>query len=109
MDLNQVKEGKTAAITAYITPIGALIAITMNLQPKNEFARFHIRQAFGIHLLFIAFGILSSTYGNLYSATGLFLCFSVLWIFGFIGAVSEKRQLLPIVGSYFQKWFSFIQ
>ncbi len=106
---DSVKAGKTTAIVAYLTPLGGLIAIFMNLEPKNEFARFHIRQAFGIHLLFISFGILSSTYGSLYSASGLFLCYSVLWVFSFIGAVSEKKQLIPFLGNYFQKWFTFIQ
>lgn len=106
---DSVKEGKTTAIVAYLTPIGALIALTMNLEPKNAFARFHIRQAFGIHLLFIAFGILSSTYGNSYSAMGLFLCYSVLWGYGFVGAITGKEQEVPIVGPYFQKWFTFIQ
>jgi len=106
---NLTKEGKTTAIIAYLTPIGALIALTMNMEPKNVFARFHTRQAFGIHLLFIAFGIMSSNYGNLYSASGLFLCYSVLWGYGFIGAVTEKTQSIPVLGPYFQKWFTFIQ
>ncbi|MGB7395797.1 MAG: hypothetical protein WA913_15525 [Pricia sp.] len=107
--MNTAKEGKTTAIVAYITIIGALIAVSMNSEPKNDFARFHTRQAFGIHLLFIAFGILSSTYGNLYSASALFLCYSVLWFFGFIGALQEKKQSIPILGNFFQKWFTFIQ
>ena len=107
--MNTAKEGKTAAIVAYITIIGSLIAMSMNSEPKNDFARFHTRQAFGIHLLFIAFGILSSTYGNLYSASALFLCYSVLWLFGFFGALQEKKQSIPILGDLFQKWFTFIQ
>lgn len=106
---DEVKEGKTTAIVAYLTPIGALIAITMNMEPKNEFARFHTRQAFGLHILFIAFGILSSTYGNLYSASGLFLCYTILWGYGFIGVLSSKKQSVPMLGPYFQKWFTFIQ
>ena len=100
--------GKTTAVVAYLTIVGALIAISMNSEPKHSFARFHTRQAFGLHLLFIAFGILSSNYGNIYSAMGLFLCFSILWTFGFIGALSNKEQSVPIVGPYFQKWFTFI-
>jgi len=107
--MNITKEGKTTAITAYFTIVGALIALSMNLEPKNEFARFHTRQAFGLHLLFIAFGILSSLYGNLYSASGLLLSYSILWFYGFLGALNEKYQSVPILGPYFQKWFTFIQ
>ncbi len=102
------KEGKTTAIVSYLTIIGALIALSMNSEPKNEFARFHTRQAFGLHLMFIAFGILSNNWGNLYSFFGLFLCYSILWIYGFLGALTEKRQSAPILGPYFQKWFTFI-
>ena len=102
------KEGKTTAIVSYFTIIGALIALSMNSEPKNEFARFHTRQAFGLHLMFIAFGILSNNWGNLYSFFGLFLCYSILWIYGFLGALTEKRQSVPILGPYFQKWFTFI-
>ncbi|MFC4097759.1 hypothetical protein [Euzebyella saccharophila] len=103
-----IKEGKTAAITAYFTIVGSLIAISMNAEPKNSFARFHIRQAFGLHLLFIAFGILSSNWGNIYSFFGLMLSYSILWFYGFFGALSEKKQSIPILGPYFQKWFTFI-
>ena len=102
------KEGKTTAIVSYFTIIGALIALSMNSEPKNEFARFHTRQAFGLHLMFIAFGILSNNWGNLYSFFGLFLCYSILWIYGFLGALTEKRQSVPVLGPYFQKWFTFI-
>ena len=102
-------KGKTTAIVAYFTIVGALIAISMNAESKYAFARFHNRQAFGLHLLFIDFGILSSNYGNLYSAMGLFLSFSVLWTYGFVGALSNKKQEIPLLGAYFQKWFTFIQ
>ncbi|MFS4469172.1 hypothetical protein [Maribacter sp. 2210JD10-5] len=102
-------QGKTTAIIAYLTIVGALIAISMNAEPKHEFARFHNRQAFGLHLLFIAFGILSSNYGNAYSAMGLFLCYSILWGYGFIGALSLKKHSIPFLGNHFQKWFTFIQ
>ena len=102
------KERKTTAIVSYFTIIGALIALSMNSEPKNEFARFHTRQAFGLHLMFIAFGILSNNWGNLYSFFGLFLCYSILWIYGFLGALTEKRQSVPVLGPYFQKWFTFI-
>lgn len=76
--MSTVKDGKTAAIIAYFTIVGALIAISMNAEPKNDFARFHTRQAFGLHLLFIAFGILSSNWGNIYSFFGLMLSYTIL-------------------------------
>lgn len=107
--MNIIKEGKTTAIIAYLTLIGALIAMTMNMEPKNEFARFHTRQAFGLHLMFHAFALFSSVWFNAYGLYALYLCYFILWIYGFLGALNEKKQMVPIVGSYFQKWFKFIQ
>jgi uncharacterized membrane protein len=101
--------GKTTAIIAYVTIIGSIIAITMNMEPKNAFARFHIRQAFGLNLTFHAFALLSSVAYNQFALYGLYLCYIILWIYGFVGALNLKQKSLPLVGPYFQKWFTFIQ
>ncbi|PHQ61078.1 MAG: hypothetical protein COC08_06280 [Maribacter sp.] len=103
------KEGKTMAIIGYMTLIGALIAMMMNADPKNSFARFHIRQAFGLHLIFHSFALLSSVAYNIYALYGLYLCYIILWTYGFISALNGKKQLVPAIGPYFQKWFTFIQ
>ncbi|MBW8198451.1 hypothetical protein [Flagellimonas abyssi] len=100
--------GKTAAVVAYITIVGCLIAITMNIEEKNEYARFHIRQAFGIHVLFHALAILMTYAGYAYLAIPVYLFYFAIWIFGFLQALNDKLKPLPIVGKYFQKWFTFI-
>ena len=102
-------EGKTTAIMAYLTMLGALIAITMNLEPKYDFARFHTRQAFGLHLMFIGFAIFLSTAFNKYAWYGLYIFYIVLWFYGFMSALNNTKKPVPILGSYFQKWFTFIQ
>ncbi len=102
-------EGKNAAIIAYLTIIGSLIAMSINMEPKHDFARFHIRQAFGTHLLFHAFALFLSVWFNEYAWYGLYVFYLVLWGYGFVGALSDKKQLIPIFGPYFQKWFTFIQ
>lgn len=103
------KEARTIAIVAYLTMVGALISITMNLEPKYDFSRFHTRQAFGLHLGFIGFAIFLSQWFNQYAWVGLYVCYFVLWIYGFTAAVHGKKRLVPLVGSYFQKWFLFIK
>ncbi|WP_273567047.1 hypothetical protein [Maribacter halichondriae] len=100
--------GRTTAIVAYLTMIGALIAITMNAEPKHEFARFHTRQAFGLHLFFLGFAIFLSQWFNEYAWYGLYISYIVLWGYGFIGALQNKKLSVPLLGSYFQKWFTFI-
>jgi len=100
--------GKTTAIVAYLTIVGALIALSMNAEPQHKFSRFHTRQAFGLHLIFIAFALLNAQWGNVYGFYGLYIFYIVLWFYGFIGALANKEQSVPVLGSYFQKWFTFI-
>lgn len=106
--MGEVETGKTTAIVAYITIVGCLIALTMNLEPKNAFARFHIRQAFGIHILFHALAIILTYTGIVYLAFPIYILYFVLWIFGFLQALNGKTKPLPVLGAYFQKWFTFI-
>ncbi|KQC29220.1 hypothetical protein [Flagellimonas eckloniae] len=100
--------GHTTAIISYITIVGALIAMTMNMEPKNSFARFHIRQAFGIHLLYHSFSIFLNYSGI---DSGWFLLWAIYifcWVYGLLAALKNRQQLLPVLGQYFQKWFTFI-
>ncbi len=103
------KQGRTTAIVAYLTIVGCLIAITMNLEPKNPFARFHIRQAFGIHLFFHALAIALTYLQITYVSLLLYLLYLLLWGFGFLNAINGKTNPLPVLGNHFQKWFTFIK
>ena len=101
----EIETGKVTAIIAHLTIVGCIIAIFMNIDPKNRYAGFYIKQAFGIHLIFF---MLAYTVGgvNSWLVTGPFyLCFIILWAYSFIGAVSGEIKPLPKIGVYFQKWF----
>lgn len=100
--------GKTTAIVAYITIVGCLIAITMNIEPRNAFARFHIRQAFGIHILFHALAILLTYTGLAYLSIPIYIFYLVIWVYGFLQVLNKTTKPLPVVGKYFQQWFTFI-
>ncbi|NDV42800.1 hypothetical protein [Flagellimonas sediminis] len=106
--MSKTNPGKTTSIVAYITIVGCLIAITMNMEPKNAFARFHTRQAFGIHVLFHALAILLTYSGMVYLAIPIYIFYFVLWIFGFLQVLNDQMKPLPVLGEYFQKWFTFI-
>ena len=106
--MSSSKPGRSTAIIAYLTIVGALIAISINSEEKNAFARFHTRQAFGLHLIFLGFAFFLSYWFNIYAWVGLYLFYFVLWIYGFIGAVGYKKTAVPLLGPYFQKWFTFI-
>lgn len=109
MEEDSIAKGKTTAIIAYFTIIGSLIAITMNMEPKNDFARFHTRQAFGLHLVFMGFALFLSQWFNFFVWVGLYIFYFALWLYGFVGALNNKKQSVPILGTSFQQWFSFIQ
>ena len=106
--MDTVKEGKKTALTAYLTIVGSLIALSMNSESRNEFARFHIRQAFGLHLFFLGFALFLSQWFNEYAWYGLYISYIVLWGYGFIGALQEKKQSVPLLGDFFQKWLKFM-
>ncbi|WP_340198721.1 hypothetical protein [Ascidiimonas sp. W6] len=109
MSTDKPKEGKTAAMASYITIIGCIIAIFMNMESKNAFARFHIRQAFGIHIAFYGIGVLISQFDSWLISASFYLFFIVLWVYGFSGAIQERKTSIPMLGPLFQSWFKFIK
>ncbi|WP_158977733.1 hypothetical protein [Cellulophaga sp. L1A9] len=109
MEVNREKEAKNIAIISYFTIVGAIIAVSMNNEPQHDFARYHTRQAFGLHLTFLAFAIFINLWGGAYAFYGLYIFYVILWGYGFTGALTGKKQEMPIVGPLYQKWFTFIK
>ena len=103
------KQGKTTAVVAYITIIGTIIAFFMNSEKQNKFASFHIRQAFGLWAMFYILIALASIFDSVLIHMGFWFFCIILIIYGLIQAAKEKRTAVPIVGSYFQEWFTFIR
>ncbi len=102
-------KGKSSAIISYLFFfLGSIIAIFMNMEHRHEFARFHIRQSFGLHFIFIALAPLSTGFNNWMITLSLYIFYSILWVYGFIGAISGKKQPVPILGSLFQKLFKVL-
>lgn len=106
--MNKVtKDGKLAAIITHITFIGPIIAYFINMDDKDEFGNFYIRQSIGILCIFFVIGALIGAIPNPWAAYGFFLFVFILWVYSFVGALSNEYKLLPVVGKYFQKWFTF--
>ncbi len=101
-------QAKTTAIVAYITIIGTIIAYFMNLEPKDRFASFHIRQAFGINITFYLIGALMGLFDQGFIVGAFYLFFIVLWGYGLVMAIKGEAREVPILGPLFQKWFSTI-
>lgn len=101
-----IEEGKVPAIISYITIIGTIIAFFLNNDKKNKFANFHIRQALGLWLTFFALGYIVGVFDNWLITFAFWFFFGVLFIYGFINAVSGHAQTVPLLGSFFQKIFA---
>lgn len=101
-------QGKTAAIIAYLTIIGTIIAYFINNDSKNPFASFHIRQALGIHITFYLLGLIVSWFDSWLISMPFYIFIVVLWGYGMINAIKGERNEVPILGRHFQTWFSSI-
>lgn len=102
---NAQDNGKSIAITSYILIIGVLIAMSMNSENKNSFASFHIRQALGLSLTFIALGSLVGYFNSMMITISMWVFVSILWSYGIITAIRGEMIPLPLLGKWFQKWF----
>ncbi len=98
-------QGKKIAVVSYLTFVGILIAASMNSDEKSEFASFHIRQSIGLSVLFFSLAYFIGYFDSNMISASFFLSFSVLWVFGFLGALSGEKRTVPLVGAFFQKWF----
>ena len=99
------EEGKKIAIISYITIFGAVIAMVMNNEKKHHFASFHIRQSLGVILTFFALGYPVGTFDSWMVTGPFYIFFFVLWLYGFLGALQGKMNLIPLLGNLFQKIF----
>lgn len=97
---------KTSGIVSYLTWVGLVIVILTN-KNKSEYISFHMRQSLGLLLLWAVSGIVYYALGYMVFSIVSLLIF-VLWILAFIGALNNEKKLVPLVGEYFQKWFSSI-
>jgi uncharacterized membrane protein len=105
---NEANDGKAAAIVAYLTIIGTIIAYFMNNDTKNSFASFHIRQALGIHITFYLLGVIVSWFDSWLISTPFYLFIIILWGYGILAAIQGERNVVPLLGRQFQNWFSTI-
>lgn len=100
-----MEQNKNAAIVAYLTIIGTVIAIFMNNENKSSFASFHIRQALGIFLTFFALGYPVGYFDSWMISSAFYVFFFILWIYGFMGALNNEEKKVPLLGDFYQNIF----
>lgn len=102
---------KTLSIVSYLTIIGWLIAYFSGKDQADDFLKYHLKQGFG---LFIFSLILSIILNIIVFITGIYiigyiaLITLVLMILGAINASNGIKKPLPIVGSWAEKNFAFL-
>jgi len=109
--LNQ--EDKTAAIAAYITLIGFIIAIILHGNNKTKLGAYHLRQALGLIVTSVAVWIVVVFLAVIPFIGIIFIVLAplvwvgilVLVIMGIINAANGQEKPLPLVGHLFEKWF----
>lgn len=97
------------AIIAYLTIIGLIVAFVMNSDKKDPFASYHIRQMIGLTLTGIALSFIASIpiLGWLIYLIGVFVLI-YMWIMGFVNALNQKQEPVPILGDKYAEWFKSI-
>ena len=108
-------DGRTTAWVSYLTLIGWIIAFVShsNALVKSSLATFHLRQSFGLMVIWIAVLIIRLAVLFLpfwgFAIWLVSLLIFVLWIIGLVNAVNGEEKPLPVVGLPFQQWFQFIR
>ncbi|MCO6499292.1 MAG: hypothetical protein J5I47_02825 [Vicingus serpentipes] len=111
--------GRIVAILSYITLLGLIIAFILHGDEKNksQLGAFHLRQAVGIYISFVALGIAQVLFVFIpilgwminiaitIAIVGLF----VFWILGLVTAINGEKKVVPIVGKYYQELLKGLQ
>ncbi len=99
--------GKNIAMIAYAPFVGFFIAFFMNSELKHPFATWHIKNMFGLFLLFVV-SMVVQTQVNVILGDIMWLMVFVLWIFSFVMAVRNQQKAIPLLSEKFQQWFTFL-
>jgi uncharacterized membrane protein len=99
-------EDKTTAIVSYLTLIGFIVAVILHGNKKTRLGAYHLRQALGLMLSFIAVGFfwMVPFIGWLVGFCA-WIGLIVLWIMGLVAAINGQQKPVPLIGDLFQKWF----
>jgi uncharacterized membrane protein len=97
---------KTKAIVSHLFGIGWIIALIVNMNNKEEYASYYIRQNLGLIIISIALSILNviPILGQVIWFIGGILLF-IFWLMSLIWSVQDVMKPIPWIGEQFQSWF----
>lgn len=105
--MSPVPPGKSTALLAYTPFVGFLIAFFINKDENHEFATWHIKNMFGLFILFVVSMVFQL---RIHVLTGdiLWVITLIVWIYCFAMAFQNKKKGIPILSEKFQNWFVFL-
>ncbi len=107
--MKNTTKGNYKAILAYITFIGLIIAYVLNMDDKDKFVSYHIKNMFGlVILLFISTTFFEGNYILQYLGQLVWVVTFFMWVFSLLMAITGKTKGIPIISELFQKWFKFL-
>ena len=97
---------KVKAIIAHFWWIGWVIALVINMNEKEEYTSFYIRQTLGLWIASVALGIIGwfPVIGWLVAVIGG-IVLVVFWLMSLIWSLSGEMKQVPWFGHLFQNWF----
>lgn len=99
--------GKSTALIAYAPFVGFMIAYFINRDDNHEFATWHVKNMFGLFLLFMVSLIVQSQI-NLKIGDILWLICLVIWLYCWAMTFFNKKRGIPFLSEKFQQWFTFL-
>ena len=102
-------QDKTIAIVAYLTIIGLVVALVLNNEKKDLFAKYHIRQSLGLVLTSLDLSLINviPILGWIVSMVGAFVLL-YMWVMGLLNAINGREKPVPILGEKYEEWLKSV-
>lgn len=102
-----ITEGKNIALVAYAPFVGFFLAFFLNQEKKYAFATWHIKNMFGLFLLFLTATIIQSQIDALVGDI-MWLIVFIIYLVCFAMAATNRTFGIPVLSEKFQQWFTFL-
>ena len=102
-------QDKTIAIVEYLTIIGLVVALVLNNEKRDLFAKYHIRQSLGLVLTSLALSLINviPILGWIVSMVGAFVLL-YMWVMGLLNAINGREKPVPILGEKYEEWLKSV-
>ncbi len=99
-------DAKTKAIIAHLTIVGWIIALVINMNQKEEYASYYIRQNLGLMVVGFVLSVLHviPVLGWVVAWVGYVIIF-IFWLMSLIWSITDVMKPVPWFGLKFQEWF----